>query len=110
LAVTAFAINALEAAGAVVWATLKQRLVPRDLLGRVSSIDWFVSTGLMPLSYALTPFAAGFLGVRTTLVVAGTFGSAITVAFLFLPGMRRHDSAEASSEADMARASEEQAA
>jgi MFS family permease len=99
LAVIAFGLNALEAAGAVVWSTLKQRLVPRDLLGRVSSIDWFVSTGLMPLSFALTPVAAGLLGVRTTLIAAGTIGPAITLAFLFLPGMRSHDQSEAASEA-----------
>ncbi len=91
LAVVAFALNALEAAGAVVWSTMKQRMVPIDLLGRVSSIDWFVSTGLMPLSYALTPLAAALLGVRTTLIVAGLTGSAITAGFLFLPGMRDHD-------------------
>jgi MFS family permease len=91
LAVAAFALNVLEAAGAVVWSTMKQRNVPIDLLGRVSSIDWFVSTGLTPLSYALTPLAASLLGVRTTLVVAGVAGSAITAAFLFLPGMRVHD-------------------
>jgi hypothetical protein len=91
LAIVAFALNALEAAGAVVWSTMKQRMVPIDLLGRVSSIDWFVSTGLTPLSYALTPLAAALLGVRTTLIVAGVVGSAITAAFLFLPGMRTHD-------------------
>jgi hypothetical protein len=98
LAATAFALNALEAAGAVLWATLKQRLVPRDLLGRVSSIDWFVSTGLMPLSFALTPVATNLLGARTTLVAAGTLGPALTLAFLFLPGMRTHDHAEAASD------------
>ncbi|MDQ1423522.1 MAG: hypothetical protein QOD72_1020 [Acidimicrobiaceae bacterium] len=91
LAVLAVMINGFEAAGAVAWATLKQHHVPREMLGRVSSIDWFVSTSLMPLSYALTPVAAGLLGVRTTLVAAGLLGAAITVAFLFLPGMRVHD-------------------
>ncbi len=54
LAALVFSVGALEAAGTVVWATLKQRLVPGHLLGRVSSIDWFVSTALMPLSYLLT--------------------------------------------------------
>lgn len=98
LALIALVLNALEAAGAVVWATLKQRLVPTDLLGRVSSIDWFVSTGLMPLSFAMTPPVVSLLGVRTTFIVAGTLGPAITLAFLFLPGMRGHDQSEASAE------------
>jgi MFS family permease len=95
LALLALIINGFEAAGAVAWATLKQQHVPRDMLGRVSSIDWFVSTSLMPLSYALTPVAAALLGVRTTLVAAGVLGAAITVGFLFMPGMRQHDHAPA---------------
>jgi hypothetical protein len=36
---------------------------------------------------------ARLLGARTTLVLAGTVGAAVTLAFLFLPGMRR-DSGE----------------
>jgi hypothetical protein len=91
LALLALVINGFEAAGTVAWATLKQRHVPREMLGRVSSIDWFVSTSLMPLSYALTPLAAALLGVRVTLVAAGLLGAAITIGFLFLPGMRDHD-------------------
>jgi hypothetical protein len=91
LAMLALIINGFEAAGTVAWATLKQRHVPREMLGRVSSIDWFVSTSLMPLSFALTPLAAAILGVRVTLVVAGLLGAAITIGFLFVPGMREHD-------------------
>jgi len=91
LAALVFAVGALEAAGTVVWATLKQRLVPSDLLGRVSSIDWFVSTALMPLSYLLTPIVVRLVGVRATLELAGGIGAAVTFAFLFLPGMRAND-------------------
>ena len=40
--------------GTIVWITMMQRLVPRRLLGRVSSLDWMVSIGLVPLSFALT--------------------------------------------------------
>jgi hypothetical protein len=29
--------------------------------------------------------------VRTTLVAAGLLGAAITIGFLFMPGMRQHD-------------------
>ena len=93
LAVAAVVVNGLEAAGTVVWATLKQRLVPRELLGRVSSIDWLVSTALMPVSYALTPVAASVFGVRGTLVGAGIIGACVTSGFLFLPGMRAPDRA-----------------
>jgi len=80
--------NALETAGTIVWATVKQRHVPRGMLGRVSSLDWLISIGLLPISFALTAPVAGVLGVRATLVGAGMVGAAITFAALFLPGMR----------------------
>jgi DHA3 family tetracycline resistance protein-like MFS transporter len=80
--------NALETAGTVIWATTKHRLIPAALLGRVSSLDWFISLGLLPLSFALTGIAAGVFGARGTLVGAGMLGGAVTLAFLFLPGMR----------------------
>jgi MFS family permease len=80
--------NALETAGTIVWATIKQRHVPSALLGRVSSLDWLVSIGLVPLSFALTAPVAAAVGVRTTLVGSAAIGGAITLAALFLPGMR----------------------
>ena len=80
--------NALEAAGTVWWATTKHRLVEPALLGRVSSLDWFVSIGLVPLSYALTAPIAAALGARTTLLAVGVVGALTTLAPLFLPGMR----------------------
>jgi MFS family permease len=94
LVAAAVVINGAEAVGAVVWVTTKQRRVPRAMLGRVSSIDWLVSTALLPLSYALTPPVDHLLGARTTLVLAGTVGAAVTLSFLFLPGMRRDDPAD----------------
>jgi MFS family permease len=86
--VACFVFNALEGAGTIVWITTKQRLVPNRLLGRVSSLDWFVSIGLLPLSYALTGPVAGAIGARATLVWAGVIGGTVTFAFLFLPGVR----------------------
>jgi DHA3 family tetracycline resistance protein-like MFS transporter len=80
--------NALETAGTIVWATIKQRHVPPSMLGRVSSLDWLISIGLLPLSFALTAPAAGLIGAQATLVGAAALGGAITFAALFLPGMR----------------------
>jgi len=62
--------------------------VPGRLLGRVSSFDWFISIALVPVSYAFTGPIAGALGAKQTLVGAGLLGGAVTLAFLFLPGMR----------------------
>jgi MFS family permease len=83
-----FAFNALEGAGTIVWATTKGRLVPGRLLGRVSSFDWFISIALVPVSYAFTGPIAEAFGAQETLVGAAVLGGAITLAFLFLPGMR----------------------
>jgi DHA3 family tetracycline resistance protein-like MFS transporter len=80
--------NALETAGTIVWATVKQRHVPAEMLGRVSSLDWMISIGLLPLSFALTAPVAGAVGAQTTLVAAALVGGATTLAALFLPGMR----------------------
>ncbi|HEY0414810.1 MAG TPA: MFS transporter [Gaiellaceae bacterium] len=80
--------NALEAAGTIVWATVKQRHVPASLLGRVSSLDWLISISLLPVSYALTGPAAAAIGARATLAAAGVAGAVVTAAALFLPGMR----------------------
>ena len=89
LAVACVLVNGLEAAGTVAWATTKQRFVPAGMLGRVSSVDWFVSTALLPLSYALAAPIAAWIGVRETLIGAGLLGAVVTFGFLFLPGMRR---------------------
>jgi len=80
--------NALETAGTIVWATIKQFHVPSAMLGRVSSLDWLISIGLLPISLALTAPVAAVVGARATLVGAAVIGAVITLAALFLPGMR----------------------
>jgi MFS family permease len=88
LMAVSLAFHALETAGTIVWLTAKQRFVPTSLLGRVSSLDWFISISLLPLSFGLAGWAASIFGARTTLVAAGLLGGSVTLAFLFLPGMR----------------------
>jgi MFS family permease len=82
------AFNALETAGTIVWVTAKQRHVPSRMLGRVSSLDWLISIGLLPLSFALTGPVSDVLGARTTLVAAGVLGAFVTLAGLFVRGVR----------------------
>jgi MFS family permease len=72
----------------VIWFTLVQRLVPNDLLGRVTSLDWMISIGGVPLSFAIVGPVASAIGARMTLVLAGILGGAITLAVMFLPGAR----------------------
>jgi DHA3 family tetracycline resistance protein-like MFS transporter len=82
-------LNTLETAGTIAWATAKQRHVPAALLGRVSSLDWLISIGLLPVSYALTGPVSGALGLRTTLLGAGLLGALVTAAPLLLRDVRR---------------------
>ncbi|MEA2498122.1 MAG: hypothetical protein QOH26_527, partial [Actinomycetota bacterium] len=70
------------------WGTLMHRLVPNELLGRVSSLDWLLSTAFVPLSFLLTGPAAKAFGADETLLGAGVMGALITLACLYLPGMR----------------------
>jgi hypothetical protein len=88
LMVAGAVFNGLETAGTIVWATLKQREVPAALLGRVSSLDWLISIGLLPLSFALTGPVSAEIGARATLVGAGLLGAAVTFAALYVPGLR----------------------
>jgi MFS family permease len=93
LMLASLAFNLLETAGTIVWATIKQRHVPGHMLGRVSSLDWLISIGLLPVSFALTAPLSAALGVRATLIGAGLAGAAATVGGLLLPGMRAVDGA-----------------
>jgi MFS family permease len=83
-----FLLQASFQLGQVIWTTMLQQLVPRALLGRVSSLDWLVSTGLVPLSFALTGPVSGILGVETTIVGAGLLGAVLMGGLLFWPGVR----------------------
>ncbi len=74
--------------GSVIWETMLQQRVPRRLLGRVSSLDWLVSTGLVPISYAFTAPVAGVLGPQATVVCAGVLGALLMTGLLFIPGVR----------------------
>ena len=87
MCLVAFMAFSLATAALVVWNTLMNTLVPPELLGRVSSFDWFVSIGLTPLSFAVTGPVAELLGARTTLAISGLLGAA-TFFFVFIPGVR----------------------
>jgi MFS family permease len=79
----------LSGLGNPVWSTLMQVRVPAELRGRVSSLDWLVSVGLTPLSFALTGPIAHAAGAQATLVGAGLIGTFATFALLYgVPGLR----------------------
>jgi MFS family permease len=65
--------------GNVIWESMMQTEIPRDLLGRASSVDWFVSLGLAPLGVVLAGFLATEWGVRTYYVVMSLVGAVPSV-------------------------------
>ena len=91
---SSFFQQALFASGLIVWGTLIQTLVPVRLLGRVTSLDWLVSTSLVPISFALTGPVAAAVGAQATLAGAGVIAAVATLACLFIPGIRDTEGAD----------------
>jgi predicted MFS family arabinose efflux permease len=73
--------------GNVLWSPMMQELVPPELLGRASSVDWLVSLSLSPLGVLVGGAAAGVIGTRTTMVIGGCIGISL-FSILFVPGVR----------------------
>ena len=74
--------------GQAIWGTMMHRLVPREVLGRVTSLDYLTAISMMPISFMAVGFVAGGVGTRATLVGAGLLSGIATVLALALPGMR----------------------
>jgi predicted MFS family arabinose efflux permease len=80
-----------DAAATVIWGTLLQRRVPAHLLGRVSSLDFFVSLALMPVSMALAGPVGERWGIPPTFVVAATVPTLLAVVALVVWGLPRDE-------------------
>ena len=65
--------------GQAIWATMIHQQVPRELLGRVSSLDWLLSSSLMPAAMITIGMLANAIGARETLVLAGLLAGTLTV-------------------------------
>jgi MFS family permease len=77
--------------GDVIWGTLLQRRVPDELRGRVSSLDFFVSLALLPVSIALAGPAADAFGITTVFIVAGLVPAIIGPLMLVAGRLRRDE-------------------
>ncbi len=87
LAGALFIFGATGSAGMVLWGTLLQRRVPPHLLGRVSSLDFFVSLALMPLSMALAGPAAEVMPLWVIFLVAGAIGPVLAAVAMIAAKM-----------------------
>lgn len=71
MAVATFVIGFTDGAGMVIWGTLLQRRVPTEMLGRISSLDFFVSLAFMPVSFAIVGPLSKVVSMETIFLVAG---------------------------------------
>ena len=78
--------------GAAIWvilvASIRQRLVPADLLGRVYSASRFVSWGIGPIGALLAGFVAELWGIRTMFAFGGIVSIGLLLLFLTLVSPR----------------------
>jgi MFS family permease len=88
MVVCAFLLGVLFSAPMVIWGTLLQRRVPPELLGRVASLDFFVSISLMPVSMALAGPVSEAIGIGNTFLIAGVtpiLFAAVAIVWAKLP-------------------------
>jgi MFS family permease len=82
MVVASLAIGVTDATAMVIWGTLLQRRVPPHLLGRVSSLDFFVSLALLPVSMALAGPVGERVGIPVAFVVAALVPPVLAVIAL----------------------------
>ena len=70
------------------WSTQVQREVPTEFQGRVFSLDYMGSIGLMPLGMALAGPLANLLGERPLLIGVSIFHLVICAVVLLVPGVK----------------------
>ncbi|WP_309105744.1 MFS transporter [Arthrobacter sp.] len=87
VAIVLFVFGATGGVGMVIWGTLLQRRVPPHLLGRISSLDFFVSLALMPVSMALAGPAAEVVPIWVIFLVAGVVCPVMSVVALIAAKM-----------------------
>ena len=84
MVIALFLCGFLFSAAQVLWGTLLQRRVPAAMLGRVSSLDFFVSLALMPVSMAIAGPVGETIGIPTAFLLAGLIPTVLAVATLLI--------------------------
>jgi MFS transporter, DHA3 family, tetracycline resistance protein len=91
MAAATFLVGITDGAGMVIWGTLLQRRVPPEMLGRVSSLDFFVSLAFMPASMAIAGPLSKVLSMQTIFLIAGGVPIVLAVIALFAARMPRDE-------------------
>lgn len=91
MAAATFIVGVTDGAGMVIWGTLLQRRVPREMLGRVSSLDFFVSLAFMPVSFAIVGPLSKVVSMETIFAAAGIVPVALAAVALVAARMPRDE-------------------
>ncbi len=91
VAVAMFVEGAMVAVFGLIWTNTLQEMVPRELLGRVSSIDILGSYVLLPIGYGLTGVLTDHIGASLTFMLGGAIGTGLLVLGFLHPDVRRLD-------------------
>jgi DHA3 family tetracycline resistance protein-like MFS transporter len=75
----------------LIWTHSLQEMVPRDLLGRVSSIDALGSFVLMPIGFAAAGWATELLGAPLVFLIGGFSTMLLAALPLLHPAIRNLD-------------------
>lgn len=91
MAAATFVIGVTDGAGMVIWGTLLQRRVPPAMLGRVSSLDFFVSLAFMPVSFAIVGPLSKVVSMETIFLAAGVTPVLFAAVAMWAAKMRRDE-------------------
>ncbi|MEW5808361.1 MAG: tetracycline efflux MFS transporter Tet(V) [Actinomycetota bacterium] len=91
MALATFVIGVTDGAGMVIWGTLLQRRVPSAMLGRVSSLDFFVSLAFMPVSFAIAGPLSKVVSMQTIFLTAGLVPVLLAAVAMAAARMRRDE-------------------
>lgn len=91
MVVASFAVGFTGAAAMVIWGTLLQRRVPTEMLGRVSSLDFFVSLAFLPVSFAIVGPLSKVVSMQTIFLVAGIAPVLFAALALWAARMRQDE-------------------
>lgn len=91
MVVAVFICGVLFDGAQVVWGTLLQRRVPPSMLGRVSSLDFFVSLALMPISMAVAGPVGEWIGLAPAFLIAGVIPPLLALATLAFARLGRDE-------------------
>jgi MFS family permease len=91
VAIAGFVSGISLAITGLIWMNSLQELVPREQLGRVSSIDYFGSYVLLPVGFGLVGWATDRIGAPLIFVISGCVTVALATLGLTHPAIRKLD-------------------